>query len=485
MSSPAAADPHAAAAAPIPATVSPALTEPSTRERFRGLLWLVAAAFFMQALDSTVVNTAVPAMAVALNVTPLGMRTALTSYVLTLAILIPASPWLCDRLGTRRVFGAAIVVFGLCSLLCGLAQTLPQLVAARVLQGIGCASLMPVVRYVLVRSIDKREFVRAMSTVATFGLLGSVLGPLLGGALVQFTSWRLIFLINVPVAIAGIWMNRRDMPEYRLPVVCRRLRAAADRFGTGRRHAGAVAAHRPVQRDRAGAGSDVCVAQPTHRVPGGRPGAAEGAQRLGGTGGWPVDAAWHLGHVPAAGAVPAGGLRLVAADGRPDDGAAGAGLDQRQVGDQPGAGALRLSSPAAGQYGDRGVAAGGVCPARPDHAGVGDRGTDILLWLFCRPAVHRDEHLDLPRPGYPARLDGFVDGLDRAIPRDELRHRAGHLADAGLAARARQRGLRRGISLDGAAAGPGHGRGESGVRTTPARSPCLIARSVDADTPAS
>lgn len=196
--------------------VSPALTTPSTRERFRGLLWLVAAAFFMQALDSTVVNTAVPAMAVALNVTPLGMRTALTSYVLTLAILIPASPWLCDRLGTRRVFGAAIVVFGLGSLLCGLAQTLPQLVAARVLQGVGGASLMPVGRYVLVRSIDKREFVRAMSTVATFGLLGSVLGPLLGGALVQFTSWRLIFLINVPVAIAGVWMNRRDMPEYRL-----------------------------------------------------------------------------------------------------------------------------------------------------------------------------------------------------------------------------------------------------------------------------
>jgi EmrB/QacA subfamily drug resistance transporter len=193
-----------------------AIDESSTHERFRGLLWLVAAAFFMQALDSTVVNTAVPAMAQALTVTPLGMRTALTSYVLTLAILIPASPWLCDRLGTRRVFGAAIVIFGVGSLLCGLAQSLPQLVAARVVQGIGGASLMPVGRYVLVRSIDRREFVRAMSTVATFGLLGSVLGPLLGGALVQFTSWRLIFLINVPVAIAGTWMNRRDMPDYRL-----------------------------------------------------------------------------------------------------------------------------------------------------------------------------------------------------------------------------------------------------------------------------
>ncbi len=212
-----AADPHAVAPdASVPIADASDLREISTHERFRGLLWLVAAAFFMQSLDSTVVNTAVPAMAEALLVTPLGMRTTLTSYVLTLAILIPASPWLCDRFGTRRVFGTAIVVFGLGSLLCGVAQTLPQLVAARVVQGIGGAALMPVGRYVLVRSIDKREFVRAMSTVATFGLLGSVLGPLLGGALVQFTSWRLIFLINVPVAVAGVWMNKRDMPDYRL-----------------------------------------------------------------------------------------------------------------------------------------------------------------------------------------------------------------------------------------------------------------------------
>ncbi|NMW26014.1 MFS transporter, partial [Rhodanobacter denitrificans] len=112
-----AADTHAVASdALVPTTDAADLREISTRERFRGLLWLVAAAFFMQALDSTVVNTAVPAMAEALLVTPLGMRTALTSYVLTLAILIPASPWLCDRFGTRRVFGAAIVVFGLGSL---------------------------------------------------------------------------------------------------------------------------------------------------------------------------------------------------------------------------------------------------------------------------------------------------------------------------------------------------------------------------------
>ena len=119
----------------------------SPHDRYRGLIWLVAAAFFMQALESTIVNTAVPAMAEALNVTPLGMRTALTSYVLTLAIFIPASPGLCDRFGTRLIFATAIGTFTVGSLLCGIAQTLPQLVAARVLQGLGGAALMPVGRW--------------------------------------------------------------------------------------------------------------------------------------------------------------------------------------------------------------------------------------------------------------------------------------------------------------------------------------------------
>jgi len=202
---------------PLP-TDRPALAPaaPTSKARYRGLIWLVSAAFFMQALDSTIVNTAVPAISGALGVTPLSMRTALTSYVLTLAIFIPMSPWLCDRFGTRRVFGGAILVFSLGSLLCGLAQSLPQLVLSRIIQGLGGAALMPVGRYVMVRSIDRREFVSAMTTVATFGLLGSVFGPLLGGALVEFTNWRLIFLINVPVGIAGFLLNRREMPDYRL-----------------------------------------------------------------------------------------------------------------------------------------------------------------------------------------------------------------------------------------------------------------------------
>jgi EmrB/QacA subfamily drug resistance transporter len=181
----------------------------------RGLIWLVAAAFFMQTLDSTIVNTAVPSIAHALAVRPIDLKTALTSYVLTLAICIPASAWLSDRFGTRKVFAASILIFTLGSLACGVSQTLPQLVAARVLQGIGGALLMPIGRYVLVRAFGPKDFVAAMSTAGIPGLLGPVLGPLLGGVLSQYASWRLIFLVNVPVGLVGLWLNRSQMPDFR------------------------------------------------------------------------------------------------------------------------------------------------------------------------------------------------------------------------------------------------------------------------------
>jgi EmrB/QacA subfamily drug resistance transporter len=183
--------------------------------RMRGLIWLVAAAFFMQTLDSTIVNTAVPSIAHALAVPPIALKTALTSYVLTLAICIPASAWLSDRFGTRRVFAASVLIFTLGSLACGVSQTLTQLVAARVLQGIGGALLMPIGRYVLVRAFGPKDFVAAMSTAGIPGLLGPVLGPLLGGVLSQYASWRWIFLVNVPVGLVGLWLNRRHMPDFR------------------------------------------------------------------------------------------------------------------------------------------------------------------------------------------------------------------------------------------------------------------------------
>src|SRR5579875_1760748 len=183
--------------------------------RMRGLIWLVAAAFFMQTLDSTIVNTAVPSIAHALAVRPIDLKTALTSYVLTLAICIPASAWLSDRFGTRRVFAASVLIFTLGSLACGLSQNLTQLVASRVLQGIGGALLMPIGRYVLVRAFGPKDFVAAMSTAGIPGLLGPVVGPLLGGVLSQYASWRLIFLVNVPVGMVGLWLNRTHMPDFR------------------------------------------------------------------------------------------------------------------------------------------------------------------------------------------------------------------------------------------------------------------------------
>ncbi len=189
-------------------------SSPAGIARMRGLIWLVAAAFFMQTLDSTIVNTAVPSIARALTVPPIALKTALTSYVLTLAICIPASAWLSDRFGTRRVFAASILIFTLGSLACGVSQTLAQLVAARVLQGIGGALLMPIGRYVLVRAFGPKDFVAAMSTAGIPGLLGPVLGPLLGGVLSQYASWRLIFLVNVPVGLIGLWLNRTQMPDF-------------------------------------------------------------------------------------------------------------------------------------------------------------------------------------------------------------------------------------------------------------------------------
>ncbi|NII10916.1 DHA2 family efflux MFS transporter permease subunit [Oleiagrimonas sp. C23AA] len=197
---------------------SPALTptdDPDALAAHRGLLWLVSAALFMQTLDSTIVNAAVPTIADALAVTPLSLKSALTAYVLTIAVCVPASPWLVDRLGTRRLIGVAFAVFSLGSLACGLAQSLDQLVVSRVLQGMGGALMMPVGRYVLARTFSKRALVQAMSMVTLPAMLGPVLGPLLGGALAEYGDWRLIFLINLPVGALGLWLTQRFMPEIR------------------------------------------------------------------------------------------------------------------------------------------------------------------------------------------------------------------------------------------------------------------------------
>lgn len=181
----------------------------------RALLWLVALSFFMQALDGTIVNTALPGMARDLGESPLRMQAAVVSYVLTMAVVIPASGWLADRFGTRRVFLGAILLFTLGSAACAASANLNQLVASRILQGIGAAMLLPVGRLALLRTFPKEQFLAALSFAAIPGLIGPLIGPPLGGWLVEKASWHWIFLLNLPVGMVGAIATLRYMPDLR------------------------------------------------------------------------------------------------------------------------------------------------------------------------------------------------------------------------------------------------------------------------------
>jgi EmrB/QacA subfamily drug resistance transporter len=181
----------------------------------RLLPWLVAVAFFMEALDATILNTAVPAIARALQVAPLSMKAVLSSYTLAVAVFVPLSGWMADRYGTRRVFSAAIAVFTAGSLLCGLSSSVHALVACRVLQGMGGAMLVPVGRLTLVRAVPKAALVRAMSFVAIPALIGPMLGPVAGGFIVHYLPWRTIFFVNLPIGLVGLYLVHRHLPDYR------------------------------------------------------------------------------------------------------------------------------------------------------------------------------------------------------------------------------------------------------------------------------
>ncbi len=180
----------------------------------RYLPWVVASALFMEQLDSTIVNTAVPAMAASLQVTPLSLKAVVTSYILSLAVCIPVSGWMADRFGTRRVFAAAVALFTLSSVLCGLSVSVPMLVAARILQGLGAAMMMPVGRLTVIRTFPKGELLRAMNFVIIPALIGPLLGPTVGGLIVHWMSWRVIFFVNVPVGLVAQWLIHRHMPDY-------------------------------------------------------------------------------------------------------------------------------------------------------------------------------------------------------------------------------------------------------------------------------
>lgn len=182
-----------------------------------GLPWIAAMAFFMQALDATILNTALPAIAASLERSPLAMQSAVISYTLTVAMLIPVSGWLADRFGTRKVFIVAVSLFTLGSLACALSGTLTMLVISRVAQGVGGAMMMPVARLALLRAYPRSQLLPVLNFVTMPGLVGPLLGPMLGGLLVTYATWHWIFLINIPMGVLGIFYARKYMPDFTTP----------------------------------------------------------------------------------------------------------------------------------------------------------------------------------------------------------------------------------------------------------------------------
>lgn len=176
---------------------------------------ILATAIFMQMLDSTILNTSLPAIAKDLNESPLNMQNAIISYVLTLAVFMPASGFLADRFGTKKIFIFSLVLFSLGSLFCSLSQNLTHLVISRVVQGVGGSLMTPVGKLALIKTFDKNELLKAMNFAIIPALIGPVLGPLVGGYMVDYLSWHWIFLINIPIGVLGILLGLKFMPNYK------------------------------------------------------------------------------------------------------------------------------------------------------------------------------------------------------------------------------------------------------------------------------
>ena len=199
------------------ALLDPSPEPSSPKHGFRTTALIIASAMFMEQLDSTVLATALPTMARNFQVSPLHMSAALTSYMLGLALFIPASGYFADRFGARRIFRLAIIVFTLGSILCGQSRSLGFLVAARLFQGMGGAMMVPVGRLVLLRTVARRDMVSAMAWLTVPALIGPVLGPPLGGFIVTYLSWRWIFFLNVPIGILGIYLATVFIEDVREP----------------------------------------------------------------------------------------------------------------------------------------------------------------------------------------------------------------------------------------------------------------------------
>ncbi|WP_434777792.1 MFS transporter [Neisseria sp. Ec49-e6-T10] len=181
---------------------------------YKMLPWITAMALFMQSLDATVLNTALPAIAKDFQRSPLSMQSAIISYALTVALLIPISGFLADKFGTKKVFITAVSLFSIGSLLCALSASLDALVVSRIIQGIGGAMMMPVARLAMIKTFDRSDLLAAINFSTIPGLIGPVLGPLVGGYLVHIASWHWVFIINIPIGIIGIYCGLKYMPDF-------------------------------------------------------------------------------------------------------------------------------------------------------------------------------------------------------------------------------------------------------------------------------
>lgn len=176
---------------------------------------ILATSIFMQMLDSTILNTSLTTIAKDINESPLEMQNAIISYVLTLALLMPVSGFLADKFGTKKVFIAALFLFSLGSLFCSLSQNLTELIISRIVQGVGGSLMTPVGKLALIRTFPKKELLKAMNFAIIPALIGPVLGPLVGGYMIDYLSWHWIFLINIPFGIIGILLSIKYMPDYK------------------------------------------------------------------------------------------------------------------------------------------------------------------------------------------------------------------------------------------------------------------------------
>lgn len=191
------------------------LSENSTESDISPKLpWLAAMAMFMQSLDGTILNTALPTIALDLNHSQLSMQAVVVSYALTLALLIPVSGWLSDKYGTKRIFSIAVFLFTLGSFTCAISSTFNELVASRVLQAIGGSMMVPVSRLALLYAYPKNKLLAVMNFVTMPGLVGPLIGPVLGGWIVDIASWHWIFLINIPIGITGLIFAQYVMPNF-------------------------------------------------------------------------------------------------------------------------------------------------------------------------------------------------------------------------------------------------------------------------------